>query len=562
MSCTDDADVCLGYLTVSVSGSDLSSVQVYSDIDGTWTGQSSDTSRGFNTTGTTAVYSLSVNNAATYSEADDMALWGEVVFASRPSAASTLYSWSGDGQTARSQFAEQGKLPGNQSSWTPGGVVAFAHDLGNVSSSQSVTFAVGYVREQAINYLGEPYTHYYRAKYPSTLDAVLHFLDDYEGTLSESQQLDSKTSSAAKEVAGQNYSDIVALSTRQAYGAIDVTIPNESLNTSDVLAFIKELSSDGNVNTVDIITPAFPIYYVIEPDYIKLLLEPVMRYLKAGRWHLPYAIHDIGTHYPNATGHDDQQAEAMPIEESGNLLILAYAYKQATGDSSWPEQYTDVLQGYADYLVANSINIANQLSANDAAGPLPNETNLAIKAAVGLKAFGNLTGLANYSRVGDEHAQILYNDGLGTDENKTHFVLEYPGYPSTYKTPYNLYPDVLFGLETFPEAAYQMGSTFFPTVRGEYGVPLDSRLDWAKSDWNTWLAGTFGNSSTTRDQFVDDLWAFMVNGLNTWPFSDRYVATSALGRTAGVAVLCKARPTVGGHFALLAFRGPRSLSVP
>lgn len=79
MSCTDDADVCLGYLTVSVSGSDLSSVQVYSDIDGTWTGQSSDTSRGFNTTGTTAVYSLSVNNAATYSEADDMALWGEVV---------------------------------------------------------------------------------------------------------------------------------------------------------------------------------------------------------------------------------------------------------------------------------------------------------------------------------------------------------------------------------------------------------------------------------------------------------------------------------------------------
>lgn len=539
----------------------MSSVQVYSDIDGTWTGQSSDTSRTFERTGTTSLYCLSVNNAATYSESADMSLWGEAVLASRPSATSTLYSWSGDRQTARSQFAGQGKLPAQQLSWTPGGVVAFAHDLGHVIGSQSVTFAVGYVREQAINYLGEPYTGYYRAKYPKTVDAVSHFLDDYEDALNESHQLDSKISSAAKDVAGQKYADIVTLSVRQAYGAIDVTIPNESLDTTNVLAFIKELSSNGNLNTVDIITPAFPIYYVIEPDFIKLLLEPIMRYLKAGRWHLPYAIHDLGTHYPNATGHDDQQAEPMPIEESGNLLILALAYQRATGDSSWPAQYKDVLQKYADYLVHNGINIANQLSANDAAGPLPNETNLAIKAAVGLKAFGNLTGLGNYSRIGEEHATLLYDDGLATDAQKTHFVLEYPDKPSSWKTPYNLYPDVLFDLETFPDTAYTMGSDFFPTVRGEYGVALDNRLDWAKSDWNIWLAGTFGTSSSTRDQFVDDLWAFMTNGLNTWPFSDRYVSTSAQGRQPGVAVLCRARPTVGGHLALLAFKGPRSLSV-
>ncbi|KAJ9315694.1 hypothetical protein DTO271D3_3950 [Paecilomyces variotii] len=546
------------YLTVSVSSPGSHDIQIYSDIGDEWTG-STDTEQNFRTQEATSVFTLTAENAATYTEIDDMALWGEVVFASKPSLSSNLSAFYGPANTARSDFARHGTFTVPQSQWNPGEVVALSHSLGRVTGSQSVTYAVGYVREKAINYLGEAYTGYYRSKYPTTAEAVSYFLDDYAGAPSESIELDSKLSAKATAVAGQKYSDIVTLSVRQAYAGIDLTIPYDTLDTSDPLAFIKEISSDGNVNTVDIIMPAFPIYYVMDPDYIRLLLEPVMRYMAAGRWHLPYVIHDIGSSYPNATGHDDQLAEPMPIEETGNLMILTYAYTKATGDTQWAAQYTGMLQKYADYLVDNSINIANQLSTNDAAGPLPNETNLAIKAAVGLKAFGKLSGLTNYSDIGDEHAKIFYTDGLGTDPNRTHFVLEYPDMPSTWKTPYNLYPDVLLDLETFPTSAYAMGSKFFQTVRGEYGVALDNRQDWAKSDWNMWLAGTFG--TTTRDQFVDDLWAFMTNGLNAWPFSDRYISTSAQGNKPGVGVLCKARPTVGGHLALLALEGPGSVSL-
>jgi hypothetical protein len=297
----------------------------------------------------------------------------------------------------------------------------------------------------------------------------------------------------------------------------------------------------------------------MDPDYIRLLLEPMMKYLAAGRWHKPYVIHDMGSHYPNAVGHDDQQAEPMPIEECGNLMVLILTYVRATGDEAWAAQYFDILKGYADYLVENGIDIAEQLSSNDAAGPLANETNLAIKAAVGLKAFGELTGLTEYSNIADSRADLLFAQGLGTDEQKTHFVLQYPDNPSSWKTPYNLYPDVLLSLGTFPKEVHHMSSTFFKSVRGEYGVPLDSRQDWAKSDWNMWLAGTLDES--TRSEFVDDLWAFMTNGKHNWPFSDRYIATSAKGNTPGVPVLCRARPTVGGHFALLALEGPRSLQV-
>ncbi|KAK4866113.1 hypothetical protein LT330_008853 [Penicillium expansum] len=534
------------YLTVHVCGARGQSIQVYSDIDARWTGRESRSQRDFEEQDGLIIYSLTVKDAPLYAEADDMALWGSAIFASRPSSFAQLSSLSGSPNDVRGLFAKDGELSGEDDAWGEGSVVALAHNLGKVTGGLSVNFVVGYEREAAINYLGEEYTGFYRTEYPTTPSALSFFLDDYSSALLESLELDRELSALSTAAGGPKYADILALSTRQAYGGIDLVIPNDSLDTGEVLAFIKELSSDGNINTIDVITPAFPIYYVMDPDYIRLLLEPVMKYLAAGRWHLPYTIHDLGAQYPHAIGHDDQEAEPMPIEECGNLLILAAAYVRATGDLDWTLQYMEVFQKYADYLVDNSINIADQLSSNDAAGPLANETNLAIKAAVGLKAFGEMSGYGFYSRVGEEHANILFQKGLGTDKDQTHFVLEYPDWPNTWKTPYNLFPDVLLGLETFSDAAYQMGGRFFTTVRGEYGVPLDNRQDWAKSDWNMWLAGTFETS--TRDEFVDDLWSFMTNGKHNWPFSDRYVATSAHGNEPGVPILCRARPTPRPNF--------------
>ncbi|KAL4927013.1 putative glutaminase [Aspergillus undulatus] len=546
------------YLTVTACNADEDRIQIFTSIDGRWAGNPQHAVSNFHRQDDILAYAIGVDNAVPYAENSDMATWGEAILSSRDKSQSRITYSSGKRGEVRAQFVNHGKLTSNNDTWAPGGIVALSHDLGTVSGEQSAHFAIGYVREEAINYLGKPYTGYYRAEYPDTHKALSHFFDDYPAAVLESKIVDAEMTIQAALAGGNKYADIVTLSARQAWGGIDLTIPNDSLDTKDVLAFVKELSSNGNLNTVDVIMPAFPIYYVADPDYIRLLLEPMMRYLAADRWHLPYTIHDMGSHYPNATGHDDQNAEPMPIEECGNLLVLVLAYVRATDDTAWADQYMDILRKYADYLVENSIDIALQLSSNDAAGPLANETNLAIKAAVGLKAFGELSGLSNYSRIGEEHADLFFTQGLGTDESKSHFVLQYPDEPNSWKTPYNLYPDVLLDLGTFPEEAYQMGDTFFHDVRGDYGVPLDNRQDWAKSDWNMWLAGTFDDTNT-RSEFIDDLWAFMSNGKHGWPFSDRYVATSAKGGEPGVPVLCRARPTVGGHFALMALQGPKSL---
>ena len=238
-----------GYLTVSVSG-DGAKIQIYSDVDESWTGQAGQTVRNLNIS-KGVVFELSVDNAVTYEEMNDMALWGDVVFASRPENLSIVTYQSGNPASVRGQFASNGTLSVSAPTFVTGDVVGISHDLGEISNA-SVTFAMGYVREEAINYLGNARTGYYRASYHDIVSAVSYFFDDYAAANAESFVIDSEVEKKAMATAGTNYSDILTLTVRQVFGGSDLTIPGDSLDTSDVMVFLKEISSDGNVNTCEL----------------------------------------------------------------------------------------------------------------------------------------------------------------------------------------------------------------------------------------------------------------------------------------------------------------------
>lgn len=71
-------------------------------------------------------------------------------------------------------------------------------------------------------------------------------------------------------------------------------ISNDTLDTSHPYAFIKEISTDGNVNTLaDLIPKALPVFHVLNPEYTRMFLEPVLRFSK-NAWPLNHAVHDIG----------------------------------------------------------------------------------------------------------------------------------------------------------------------------------------------------------------------------------------------------------------------------
>ena len=315
---------------------------------------------------------------------------------------------------------------------------------------------------------------------------------------------------------------------------------------------------------MDVIMPMAPIFYVLCPDYLRLLLHPVIYYLHSGAWPNNYTIHDMGSHYPHATGDDHWKAEIMPVEESGNLLALMYMYERASGDKDYKNQFIDTLNTYADYLVENGLHPSKQLSTDDGAGEATNQTGLAVKAAIGLNAYGVMTNQRKYSDAGRHFADVLYKDAGGTDPKRTRFTM-LQGKDDSWSLQSNLYLDVLLELNTFPTEAYKMQTDFHPTVRKEAGVPLDSRDSWTKTDWMTFAAATamapgVGNEGV-RDMFIDDIHAYMTNGLNNVPFSDKFWTESKMGRDGkhhdiGTHDGYRARPVVGGHFALLAMSGP------
>lgn len=276
----------------------------------------------------------------------------------------------------------------------------------------------------------------------------------------------------------------------------------------------------------------------------------------------------MGTHYPNATGHSDGEAQRMPVEESGNLIALMYMYEQATGDTAYKEPFLDTLKIYADYLVENGLYPERQFSTDDGAGEAANQTGLAVKAAIALNAYGIMTKQPQYSEIGLSFADKLYNQTLGTDPERTHFTMFEGEAEDSWGLQFNLYLDVLLKLNTFPTSAYAMQTDFYTSVRKEAGVPLDSRDSWAKTDWMVFAAATAMapgvENEGMRDMFVDDIHAYISNGKNDVPFSDKFWTETKVGRDGnrheiGTYDGYKARPVAGGHFALLALEGPDQL---
>ena len=116
---------------------------------------------------------------------------------------------------------------------------------------------------------------------------------------------------------------MTSLAARQAFGATQLTGTPEA-----PYLFLKEISSDGNAQTVDVIFPAHPVFLYTNPTLLKILLDPLFINQESGQYPNQYSMHDLGSHYPNATGHPDGADEQQPLEECGNMLIMTLAYAQ------------------------------------------------------------------------------------------------------------------------------------------------------------------------------------------------------------------------------------------
>ena len=102
---------------------------------------------------------------------------------------------------------------------------------------------------------------------------------------------------------------------------------------------------------------------------------------------------------------------------------------------------------------------------------------------------GNTADATNYTNIAHDYINQCPDLGIARDANPPHTTLAY-GMNETHGNLYNLYGDLELGLGLVPQMVYDMQSAFYPTIIEEYGVPLDTRHDYAKNDEQMLAAAT------------------------------------------------------------------------
>ncbi|KAK2066519.1 hypothetical protein P8C59_000328 [Phyllachora maydis] len=523
-------------------------------------------------------------NEQLLTEFADRGEWGTLHF----SGPGDAMHQSGISSLLRRSFAEKGSLNNKiDGAFRPimqeEPVFAFskAFNLGNGnaqdSTRDSAVFTFALVQDPVVQFASaRGLTHMkplWASYIPSADDLISYHYHDFETAAFLAYNYSATLAIDAFQSGSSYYQDIAALSARQVLGATQF-----SGTPDNPILFLKEISSNGNFQTVDVIFPAFPFFLYTNPRWLAYLLEPLLEHQLSGQYPNNYSMHDLGAHFPNATGHADGRDEYMPVEECGNMLIMGLALANAF---RWLSRSYEMWKKWTGYLVRESLIPANQLCTDDFAGWLANQTNLALKGIIGIRAMSDIADLTGHDEDAKHYKQVATEyigkwQEYGISRDRTHAKLAYTYYGS-WTTLYNLYADSLLCFHIpqtsspgilrgsnwlgqkflghddlksdrfIPDKVYQMQSDWYHAVLQRYGLPLDSRHLYTKSDWEFFAAAV--TSQSTRTEMLNSI-ALWVNETTTdRPLTDLY-DTEGTGHFPDPTFM--ARPVVGGHFASLA----------
>jgi len=417
-------------------------------------------------------------------------------------------------------------------------VMAFAFNLGTVGSQVvSRHLEVAYDEIYSIDYYGEPLLPYWN-RTGVTAAAMLASADSaYNSTFSICSAFDHQLMADLTTEGGTDYADLTALAYRQSLAACGLAADSNG----QPLLFTKEDSSNGDISTVDVIYPMSPVLLLLSPGLMKAALTPVLDYASSPEWTFDNAPHDLGT-YPVVTGRPDG-GEAMPVEESANMLIMLDGLAKAENSPEFAYKYWTQVTQWANFLLPYAYDPGDQLTTDDFLGTIDHSTNLAVKAIEGLGAYAQLAQMVGEPSVASSFTAAAQSDvthWLSVSSDGNHFDMAYND-PGTWSELYNLVWDKILGLNLFPSYVASEEVAYYENILQTYGVPVESTTTIAKADWQFWSASLASNISDFQT-LIAPIYNFMNTTTNRVPLQDSYdvnnIASSGF----------TARPVVGGLF--------------
>lgn len=402
---------------------------------------------------------------------------------------------------------------------------------------------IGYDDVYAIEYRGSWLEGFWKRDGTTILQAFAKFEDDLDAIIARCEQFDTELMATLTDVGGERFALLAALSHRQSIAASKLCADANGMP----LWFPKENASNGCIATTDVFYPQVPHLLLLNNDLAKATVVPILDYAASESWTFPFAPHDLGT-YPLANGQvygggERNEDNQMPVEESGNMLLICAAICMVDGNADFVDRWWPQLTQWAAYLSENGIDPGHQLSTDDFTGHLARNTNLSVKAILGMAAYAMMAEMrgqddaaAHYNAIAKAGAQWWIEHADAGD----HYRLTFDNTPS-WSQKYNFVWQQVLGLDTFPEEVIQTEVAYYLTQVNTYGLPLDSRSTFTKTDWCLWTA-TLTENRADFDAMVDPVFRFADETPDRLPFTDWYWTRDA--RFRGFI----ARPVIGGVF--------------